>query len=321
MNFLKVKKWIPFTKISPLNTFSPRLINKIFFITQLIASKIGFRGAKVITKLSDGNYQVKLNNDSNLGKKGTIINLPKDNVIFEYVKIYGFWAKNESQFLSKALQTAHNSPQTKVALIDIGANVGLVTLSTMNLSKTLTDIHLFEPVPIHASALKHNLKNLIVSGEVFVNEFGLGSKPGRKIIYRDKGNSGNSSVFNTAVGIQNREEIEISLMSAERYFEDNLKQYEKLILKSDIQGLDAEVLSNFPAEFWNKVEAAVIEVWAFIEIKSDEVADFIAKISSFGSISWDPNFQKRTTFKEVEDFWFSKNNQQRNLYLSKKPQT
>ena len=317
MNFLKIKKWIPFTKISPLKTFLSRLINKIFFIAQLIASKIGLRGAKVITKLSDGNYQVKLNNDSSLGKKGTIINLPKDNVIFEYVKIYGFWAKNESQFLSQAIQAAHNSPQTKVALIDIGANVGLVTLSTMNLSKTLTDIHLFEPVPIHASALKHNLKNLTVSGEVFVNGFGLSSKPGRKIIYRDKGNSGNSSVFKTAVGIQNREEIKISLMSAERYYEDNLKRYDKLILKSDIQGLDAEVLSNFPVEFWNKVEAAVVEVWAFTEIKSDEVADFIAKISSFGSISWDPNFQKRTTFKEVEDFWLSKNNQQRNLYLSK----
>jgi FkbM family methyltransferase len=317
MRFNKIKKWIPFTTILPLNTFLIRLKKKNAYILQLINSTIGLSGARIIGVLPNGCYQIKLNKRSILGEKGTILNMPKDNVIFQNVRTYGCWEKHECEFISRALQTAHSATNSKVALLDIGANVGLVTLGAMNLSKTATDIHLFEPTPIHTFALKHNLKNLKISGDIFVNEFGLSKKSERIKLYRDLGNSGHSSIFNQAVNIKNREEIEVRLESASQYFESNLLNYNSFIVKSDIQGLDAQVLSNFPIEFWKNVKAAVIEVWAFSEVKNEEVEDLITKLDSFENISWDPHFRIKSTLEEIKKFWLSRNNQQRNLYISK----
>jgi len=317
MNLNNIKKWIPFTSILPLNTFLIRLKKKNLYILQLIYSIIGLSGARIIGALPNGCFQVRLNKSSILGEKGTILNLPKDNVIFQNVRTYGHWEKHECEFISRALQTAHLSTQSKVALLDIGANVGLVTLGAMNLSKTATDIHLFEPTPIHIFALKHNLKNLKISGDIFVNEHGLSNKSETIKLYRDLGNSGHSSVFNKAVNVQNREEIEVRLESANQYFESNLLNYDSFIVKSDIQGLDAQVLSNFPIEFWKKVKAAVIEVWAFTEVKNEDVEDLITKLDGFQNLSWDPYFRIKPTITEIKKYWLSRNNQQRNLYISK----
>jgi hypothetical protein len=167
MSFRRITNWIPLTKIFPLSTFRLRLKKKNSYTIQLIKSTIGISGAKLIGLLSNGCHQVQLNNDSILGKKGTTLHVPKDNVILQSVKMIGYWAKDECEFLSRALQAAHSLMHSKVAFLDIGANVGLVTLGAMNLSKTLTDIHLFEPVPLHVSALKHNLKNFQTSGKFF----------------------------------------------------------------------------------------------------------------------------------------------------------
>lgn len=317
MNLNNIKKWIPFTSILPLNTFLIRLKKKNLYTLQLIYSIIGLSGARIIGALPNGCFQVRLNKSSILGEKGTILNLPKDNVIFQNVRTYGHWEKHECEFISRALQTAHLSTQSKVALLDIGANVGLVTLGAMNLSKTATDIHLFEPTPIHIFALKHNLKNLKISGDIFVNEHGLSNKSETIKLYRDLGNSGHSSVFNKAVNVQNREEIEVRLESANQYFESNLLNYDSFIVKSDIQGLDAQVLSNFPIEFWKKVKAAVIEVWAFTEVKNEDVEDLITKLDGFQNLSWDPYFRIKPTLTEIKKYWLSRNNQQRNLYISK----
>ena len=317
MNLNNVKKWVPFTSILPLNTFLIRLKKKNLYTLQLIYSIIGLSGARIIGALPNGCFQVRLNKSSILGEKGTILNLPKDNVIFQNVRTYGHWGKHECEFISRALQTAHLSTQSKVALLDIGANVGLVTLGAINLSKTATDIHLFEPTPIHIFALKHNLKNLKISGDIFVNEHGLSNKSETIKLYRDLGNSGHSSVFNKAVNVQNREEIEVRLESANQYFESNLLNYDSFIVKSDIQGLDAQVLSNFPIEFWKKVKAAVIEVWAFTEVKNEDVEDLITKLDGFQNLSWDPYFRIKPTITEIKKYWLSRNNQQRNLYISK----
>ncbi|NCV08720.1 MAG: FkbM family methyltransferase [Actinobacteria bacterium] len=317
MNLNNIKKWIPFTSILPLNTFLIRLKKKNLYTLQLIYSIIGLSGARIIGALPNGCFQVRLNKSSILGEKGTILNVPKDNVIFQNVRTYGHWEKHECEFISRALQTAHLSTQSKVALLDIGANVGLVTLGAMNLSKTATDIHLFEPTPIHIFALKHNLKNLKISGDIFVNEHGLSNKSETIKLYRDLGNSGHSSVFNKAVNVQNREEIEVRLESANQYFESNLLNYDSFIVKSDIQGLDAQVLSNFPIEFWKKVKAAVIEVWAFTEVKNEDVEDLITKLDGFQNLSWDPYFRIKPTLTEIKKYWLSRNNQQRNLYISK----
>jgi hypothetical protein len=135
------------------------------------------------------------------------------------------------------------------------------------------------------------------------------------MIYRDLGNSGNSSVYTHAVNNQNREEIKIKLKSAKQYFKNNLINYNRFIIKSDIQGLDAQVLSNFPREFWMNVHAAAIEVWSFAQVSKEDVEDLMTNLDSFELISWDPYFRKNLSADEVKKFWLSRNNQQRNLLI------
>jgi hypothetical protein len=125
----------------------------------LISSSIcGFSGAKNVGIGPSGNNLLQLNKNYPLGHKGTIIELPKDNIIFKYVRLRGTWELEESKFLACGLQKVEEI-KSKVALLDIGANTGLVALQVINISGSNAEIFLFEPVPRHAFAISQNLNN------------------------------------------------------------------------------------------------------------------------------------------------------------------
>ena len=149
MKFLKV--WIPIPRISPLHTFPVRLLSKWRVIGGIIVkslsgksrslgSHLGINGAKLIGFNSNGNSQLRLNTDGVLGLKGTILELPKDDVIYKSVQRAGNWELDECAFLADGLATCYFLGNTSVAFVDIGANTGLMTLQVMNIAKTNNDI-------------------------------------------------------------------------------------------------------------------------------------------------------------------------------------
>ena len=93
MSFSQVKLWVPLSNFSPVATFPQRLISKWVFISKNLilftGSKLGFFGAKVLGTTSSGNTFLKLNKDYSLGKRGFVLELPRDRVIFESVKNMG----------------------------------------------------------------------------------------------------------------------------------------------------------------------------------------------------------------------------------------
>ena len=101
----------------------------IYIVKNLIlysGSICGFLGAKNIGISPSGNNLLQLNKNYPLGHKGTIIELPKDNIIFKYVKLRGTWELEESKFLARGLQKAEGI-KFKVAFLDIGANIGIMS--------------------------------------------------------------------------------------------------------------------------------------------------------------------------------------------------
>jgi FkbM family methyltransferase len=286
----------------------------IYFVKNLIlysSSICGFSGAKNVGISPSGNNFLKLNKNYPLGHKGTIIELPKDNVIFKYVRLRGNWELEESKFLACELQKAEGI-KSKVAFLDIGANTGLVALQAINIAGSTAEIFLFEPVPRHAFAISQNLKNL---PNTHLNEFALSDKNGEAEIFTDTLNQGNTSLFNSAAPFAEIK-TQIKLVDTLEYCNNFLKIFDSFVIKSDTQGMDALILSRIPNWIWQKCECAVIEVWALPEINKKHVEDLLIKIQKFEFIDWTPKSQKKITLHEISDFWLDKSGAQRNLFLS-----
>jgi len=102
--------------------------------------KLGFLGAKVIGISPSGNTLLELNKNYALGCKGTVIELPRDKMIYEFIKNRGGWELEDSEFLANGLRKASKQLDVDIALLDIGANTGLVTLQALNLANTNNEV-------------------------------------------------------------------------------------------------------------------------------------------------------------------------------------
>ena len=281
-----------------------------------IAVPLGFFGARTVGVTPSGNTLLKLNKDYALGCKGTVLELPQDLVIYEYVKNYGFWELEESEFLARGLKRACRNPNTKTAFLDIGANSGLVTLQAMNLSNTANDVFLFEPVPRHALAIKQNLRNL---SNIHLHELALSDKNSGAVIFTQATNHGNTSLLNSVVSEIGMITTQIHTVETTEYCNRFLNNFEKYVIKSDTQGMDALILSRLPEWIWKNCEAAVIEVWALAEVSKRDVEGLLSMCQEFEYVSWYPNAwkKKRIDLNMVREFWLSKSGRTRNLFLSK----
>jgi FkbM family methyltransferase len=314
-----IKRWIPLTHPFPLKTFPRRLRVKWIFIVDNIfwpvKNKLGISSIKILGETPIGNTQLRLNKTIPLGAPGSVIELPRDTVIFRSVSRQGSWELEESEFLARGLKTVCQQSDSKAALLDIGANTGLVTLQAMNIAHTKNEVFLFEPVSRHAQAIKNNLRNL---SNIHINEFALSDKNGSAEIFTEAWNHGNTSLIRDAVKSREKITTEIQLVDTAEYCETFLNGFDSYVIKCDTQGMDALILSRIPQRIWEKVECAVIEVWALPEVNEIDVKNLISMWNGFEYVSWAPNLDKNISLDEVSEFWLKKSGKEfGNLYLSK----
>ncbi|CAB4911503.1 unannotated protein [freshwater metagenome] len=314
-----IKRWIPMTKLFPIKSFPKRLLVKWIFIFDnifwFIKRKFGFSPTQIVGVTPSGNTLLKLNRKFPIGDSGFIVELPRDDVIFRSVSRSGSWEIEESEFLARGLKKACQKPNSKTALLDFGANTGLVTLQAMNISKTRNEVFLFEPIPRHASAIRNNLKNLT---NIQINEFALSDRNGSAEIFTEKWNQGNTSLINSVVAPKGKIVNNIELRDTAEYCEEFLHGFDSYVIKCDTQGMDPLILSRIPQRIWEKVECAVIEVWALPEIDEVDVKNLLSMWEGFEYASWAPNSNKSITLNEVSKFWLRKSGLENgNLFLSK----
>jgi FkbM family methyltransferase len=276
---------------------------------------LGFFGARYVGAASNGNHFLQLNKDYALGCKGDVLELPFDEKIYKQIKNSGSWELEESKFLARGLKKAFESQHTKTALLDIGANTGLVTLQALRLSNTTNEVFLFEPLSKHTSAIRHNLRNFL---NIHINEFALSDINGKAEIFTEATNHGNTSLFKSVIPDIGMISTQIQLVQTTEYCEKFLKNFDSYVIKCDTQGMDALILSRLPKRIWENCESAIIEVWSLDKINKKDVDSLLSKCQDFAQVSWHPNARGREVeLSEVREFWLSKSGSARNLFLSK----
>ncbi len=311
---MKIKSWTPFVSPLPLLSLPSRLLEKWIHIFRLL---LRVEGAQVIGKSTTGSALLKLRKSCALGQKGAVVEIPRDHVIFESVRQFARWELDEAKFLAAGLKkVAENQNQTKSVLLDIGANSGLVSLQAMNLAGTRNSVFLFEPVPQYAQAIKTNLRAF---PEVNICIFALSDRNDEAVMYTEASNHGNTSLFEKTVPAINRVKQTIRLVDTAEYFRTHLESFDKYVLKCDTQGMDALILSKVPDSVWMRTEAAIIEVTALPEVDVSDVDTLLGKIANFEFVSWHANKREKMEMAEIREFWLSKSERHKNLYLWRSP--
>jgi FkbM family methyltransferase len=206
---------------------------------------------------------------------------------------------------------------SKCALIDIGANIGIVSLQAMNMSKTTNEVFLIEPVPNHVTAMTYNLRELMKISKIHIFNFALTLNAGIETIYVQNSNHGNTSLFNSVMPQDEIIEIQIQTASTAEFFKRHFNRFETLVIKCDIQGFDAKVLSLIPENVWQKINYLVIEVWALPEIEIKDVEKLMNYLENFSTAVWSDDQKLQLSTKDISEFWLSKSGKHKNLFLGR----
>ena len=309
-------KKVPLARLYPYRTFIPRSWQKFLLF---YGDRMGLSGATPIGNSSTGNSILKLKFRSALGVKGTEIEMPKDGAIYEHVRKSGSWETNSSYFLSKTLRKLENKTLSeKIAFVDLGANSGLVTLQTLRYAQTQNVVLIVEPLPNHVKAIKRNLQTLETSSHLFhIFEYGLGRESAEIDIFTESNNHGNSSFLLGAMENSLNFKTKVLIKKAEDFFSQYLSAFEYVVVKSDLQGMDAYVLSQIPIEIFKSIQSAVVEVWALPEINPADVDKFINAISFSYSLGWSEKSIGKLSPEIVREFWLSKSGLAKDLFIKK----
>ena len=135
-NWESIKRSIPIVHLFPLSTLKVRTKEKLFHFRRqhsLLASK-------EISTDSQGNVLLKFRRDCEVVKKGGLLK-----------------AKEESDFLVEQLNRFEDRTSSKSVVVDMGANVGLISLQIAKKANSVPEFIFVEPIPRHIEALKFNI--------------------------------------------------------------------------------------------------------------------------------------------------------------------
>jgi FkbM family methyltransferase len=241
------------------------LLNKfksIFYI--LVKSKYEFLLPEHI------NFVIKKNIP--LGKKGENIKLFFDQIITPNVIKNGSWEMFIINFIKK-----FSKKKISYSLIDIGANIGLISRQILNSDVKIKNVFCFEPEINNFLLLK---KNINFFKKSFFFNFALGNKTKNKVkLYLDTLNKGNYSLSKNNI---RRQYFNIKIINANTIIKKIIKnnKINNIIYKSDTQGKDVEIFLSLESDILKKIKIICIEISNFDFNK----IDFLSRILEFNII-------------------------------------
>jgi FkbM family methyltransferase len=252
-------------------------------------------GASFTGDVNSDLVSVRVHFGSPTGRANTKIILHKDKTIYAGFCHLGSWSYQDCIFLVRGAKKGS-------VMIDLGANVGLMSLQFLNQSQQFnTRAILVEPMPSEAYAINHNLSNRNFS----LFNVALADLDGQSKFYIRDGNRGNSSTNINRMRREDYSEITVKTLSVKSFVSSlNLLEDETIILKCDLEGSDASVLSKLPQFIWDKIARGVIEVWSHKEISDNDVEQLMEFLKDY-KLCYDHKFRKLISPIDLAKFWTS----------------
>jgi FkbM family methyltransferase len=233
------------------------------------ASATSAQQAAATFKTADGPIRsvgvwLELNRDSALGQAGERILAPADTVLLPYLHEHGQWQTD-----SLDLALAHLDRDAAYAFVDIGANIGMVARQFLEAFPGIRACFCVEPDARNFEALQFNLRKY-ADRDLRCFPFALGAADGVLPFYRDAGNVGNYSLAPDAMRGRAFETGVVGTVDARVWALETLSGFDRLIVKTDTQGLDETLVCRIPRSIWLKVAFASIEIWRIEKPAFDE---------------------------------------------------
>lgn len=186
---------------------------------------------------------------------GATVELPIDEVIAPDVLDRGRWQTDVLELFK-----AH-APAQPCVLLDIGANVGLMTRQLVHALPQIVAAACFEPHPASFKYLQRNLSHLPQCHPV---QAAVGMAGGDLVFYQDLRNAGNYSLNPDAMRGQRYTTTRVRGVAADEAellapFEPSQRTL-PIVWKSDTQGFDERIVTSLSDAFWAQVHCGVMEV-------------------------------------------------------------
>lgn len=136
------------------------------------------------------------------------------------------------------------------SFIDVGANIGLMSLAAAATVLGQGKIHAFEPFPSTMGILERN-KTLNKFDQIEIHPYALAAKNEKVIIYPEKGNRGGASIINH----QNESGVEIETKMLDDF---NFPSID--LIKIDVEGFELEVLKGAEESILRSRPKLIVEV-------------------------------------------------------------
>jgi FkbM family methyltransferase len=186
---------------------------------------------------------------------GETIELPMDEVIAPFVLDHGQWQSEELDFFGAHL------PDGRCVLVDVGANIGLITRQLLHRLPAIVSAVCYEPHPGNFQLLARNLSHL---PQCRLVQAAVGTAEGQLTFYEDKRNAGNYSLNLSAMGDREyrTSTVDCVVATEARLLAPLREEWRALpiIWKSDTQGFDELIMVTLPDEFWARVHCGVMEI-------------------------------------------------------------
>jgi FkbM family methyltransferase len=309
-----IRYFLPIVKLTPIRTLNKRWQEKL----RVLQHSYGFSGAH-IEEYSGGNAILEFNSDSHIAAKGEKVMLPVDNMIFKHVKIFGEWGTLESDFLAgeiNKLTSIGVSPE-KITFLDLGANVGLISVQTLRKSSIRVHVIAVEPIPFLVSGIEYNMNSLIPNAEITIVTAALSDETQSANIAISRGNFGGASLTYDASSNLGLDYLTVAVLDSLEFAESHLRDAHHLVIKTDLETYDCKVLSRFPSWVWEKIHAGAVEVTASNDSDLSGLPQLVDYLRRFTRLSWDSHFHTFIDVEEVRSFWSSGTSEIRNLYFTK----
>ena len=241
----------------------------------------------------------------------------EDVSITPHIALHGTYEFREERFIQRFVQRGD-------WVIDVGANVGIMTLVAAQRVRECGRVFAYEPNPLPADLLRKSLVLNWFHDRTIVREKAIGSKPGRLQLRFSKGLLGGATLasaesegtFEDAVAlVSNEEEIDVDVTTLDADFPVNLPIR---LLKIDAEGFEHEVLRGARRLLENHcIDIVMME--CLQEISGNMWDDLLVEVKKLMDIGYRPHLLTRSSkLTEINFRTILASNRDRNIVFVSK---